>query len=136
MFIFLTYIFTSYPGNIHEKKFCTHEISTRKNAGPTKYPRKKILFPRTRKTFGPTKYPREKISDPRNTLEKKISNPRNTHEKKFQTHETHRRKNFGPTKYPREKKIRILKGTVAQLHETYETHDDTIPPEFSTLVSI
>ena len=27
------------PRNNHEKKFCNHEIPTRKNFGPTKYPR-------------------------------------------------------------------------------------------------
>ena len=47
----------SYPRNIHEKKFCTQEIPTRKN-------------------FVPMKYPHEKILD-----------PRSTHENKFRTHE-------------------------------------------------
>ena len=45
------------PRNTHDKKFQTHEISTRKNLGPTKYPREKTL------------------------------DPRNTHEKKVRTHE-------------------------------------------------
>ena len=40
----------------HERKFWTHEIPTRKNLGPAKYPRGKTL------------------------------DPRNTHEKKFVTH--------------------------------------------------
>ena len=43
------------PQNTHEKNFWTHEISTRK-------------------TFGPTKYPREKIWEPRNIHEKILSN--------------------------------------------------------------
>ena len=64
----------------HKRKFRTHEISTRKNLEPTKYPREKILDPRnthekklwthkipTRKYFGPMKYLREKNLDPRNT---------------------------------------------------------------------
>ena len=62
----------------HERKFRTHEIPTRKNLGPTKYPRKKTgthEIPR-RKFFGPTKYPRAKILA-----------PRNTHEQKFWAHE-------------------------------------------------
>ena len=82
---FLSYIFTSYPGNIHEKKFCTHKVSTRKNVEPTKYPRKKNSWTPdilTRKTFGPTKYPREK---------------------KSRTHKILTRKRFRLTKYPREK---------------------------------
>ena len=66
-------MFTSYPRIIYESKFWTHEISTRKN-------------------FGPTKYQREKVS----ALQ-------NTHEKNFWTHEIATRKNLGPTKYPREK---------------------------------
>ena len=49
------------------RKFWTHEIPTRKNFRPTKYPQEK--------NFEPTKYPRENILD-----------PRNTHEKKFWTH--------------------------------------------------
>ena len=40
-----------------KKKNRTHEIPTRKNFGPAKYPPDKNL--------GPTKYSREKISDPR-----------------------------------------------------------------------
>ena len=40
------------PRNTHEKKLRTHDISTRKN-------------------FGPTKYPREKNSNARNTHEKR-----------------------------------------------------------------
>ena len=43
----------------HEKKFWTHEIPTRKNLGPTNYPRKKVWDPRNthEKKLGPTKYP-------------------------------------------------------------------------------
>ena len=41
------------PQNTHEKKFGTHEIPTRRN-------------------WGPTKYPREKIEDPQNTHWKKL----------------------------------------------------------------
>ena len=51
----------------------THEIPTRKNPGPTKYPLGKIW------------------------------DPGNTHEKKFETHEIPTVKNFGSTNYPREK---------------------------------
>ena len=65
------------PWDTHEKKFCTHEIPTRKN-------------------FGPTKYPREKTLDTRNTHK-----TRNTPENIFWTHEIPTRKYFGPTKYPR-----------------------------------
>ena len=64
----------------HERKFWTHEIPTRKNLGPAKYPRGKTL-------------------DPRNTHEKKICDPLNTHQKIFWTHEIPMRKIFGPTKY-------------------------------------
>ena len=42
------------PQNIHEKKFWTRKIPTKKSVGPAKYPRKK---------FGPTKYPREKFQN-------------------------------------------------------------------------
>ena len=45
----------------HERKFWTHEIPTRKN-------------------LGPTKYPKEKIWDSPNTHGKKILDPQNTHE--------------------------------------------------------
>ena len=43
----------------------------------------------TRKNIGPTKYPREKTLD-----------QLNTRKKKFETHEIPKKKNFGPTKYP------------------------------------
>ena len=54
-----------YLQNIHEKKFSTHEIPTRKKFGPTKYPRDQIWAHEipTRKNFGRTEYPREKISN-------------------------------------------------------------------------
>ena len=105
----------------HKRKSWTHKIPTRKNFGPTKYPREKIWDPRnthekkfetheipTRKYFGPTKYPRQKILD-----------PRNTHEKKFRTNEIPTRKNLGTTKYPREK---IL--DPPNTHEKkFETHE-------------
>ena len=56
-----------YLRNIHEKKFWSHEISTRKN-------------------FELTRYPREEILDPQNTQEKKIR----THEGTVTPwHETH-----------------------------------------------
>ena len=61
-FSFLTYIFSRYLRNIHEKKFWTHENTHKKKLGPTKYPQKK--------SFRPTKYPWEKPLDPRNTHEK------------------------------------------------------------------
>ena len=41
------------PYKIPTRKTWTHEIATRKNLGPTKYPREKTQ-----------KYPQEKISDP------------------------------------------------------------------------
>ena len=52
-FSFLTYIFSRYLQNIHERKI-----------GPTKYLQKKNFRP-TRKNLGPTKYLRQKITDPR-----------------------------------------------------------------------
>ena len=55
----------------HERKFRTHEIPTRKNLGPTKYPGESFL------------------------------GPRNTHEQKFWPHEIPTSRNFGLTKYPR-----------------------------------
>ena len=66
------------PRNTHEKKSWTNEIPTRKNFGPTKYPREKIWDPRNThdKNSRPTKYPQENILD-----------PRNTHEENFQTNE-------------------------------------------------
>ena len=98
------------PLNIHEKTFRTHEIPTRKN-------------------LGPTKYPREKISDPRNTQGKKfetheipttkIRDPQNTHRKIFWTHEIPTRKIFRPTK--------------ARWHRIHENHDGTRLTKFSTL---
>ena len=63
-----------------------------------------------RKNFGPTKYPREKVLDPLNTKDKifrthKIStkkkkkwDPRNTREKTIWTHETPKEKKLGPSK--------------------------------------
>ena len=65
----------------HEIKFWTHEIPTRKNLRPMKYPVIKSWTHEipTRKKFEPAKYPREKIWDPR----------------------IHKRKNFGSTKHPR-----------------------------------
>ena len=60
--------------NTHEKQFRTHEITTRKSFGPTKYPRENFWtheIPRRRgKHFWTReKYPREKISDTQNTRE-------------------------------------------------------------------
>ena len=94
IYLFLTYIFTRYLRNIHEKKFWTHEIPTRKNFGLTKYPWEKIWTHEisTRKNFGLTNYPREKISDPRNTHKKKILDPRRhggTIARDPRWHETH-----------------------------------------------
>ena len=61
-FSFLTYIFSRYLRNIHEKKILD----------PRKYPREKTWTHEipTKKSFKPTKYPREKTLDPRNTHEK------------------------------------------------------------------
>ena len=56
LFLFLTYMFTSNPQNVHVKKLWTHKIPIKKNFGPTKP---------ARKIFEPTKYTREKILDPR-----------------------------------------------------------------------
>ena len=65
----------------HEIKFWTHEIPTRKNLGPMKYPLIKSWTHErpTRKKLEPAKYPREKIWNPR----------------------IHKIKNFGSTKHPR-----------------------------------
>ena len=41
------------------------------------------------------------------------------------------RKKLGPTKYPQEK-LRTNEDTMAQWHETYETHDGTRHTEFRT----
>ena len=80
-----------------EKKW-THEILTRKNFRPTKYPQEKISDPRiptrkfwtheipTRKNFGPMNT-HEKNSGPTKFPREKNLDPRNTHEKKFWTHE-------------------------------------------------
>ena len=67
LFLFLTYIFTRYSRNIHEKKF-----------GPAKIPLRKYFDPRntqaktfwtheihSRKNFEPTMYLRERFFDPR-----------------------------------------------------------------------
>ena len=56
-FSFLTYIFSRYLRNIHEKKFWTHENTHKKKLGPTKYPQKKVSDPRNthEKNYGPTK---------------------------------------------------------------------------------
>ena len=81
LFIFLAYIFTSYPRNMHqnkifdsqkthEKKPWTHEITTRRN-------------------FVTTKYPREKISDPQNIHENKIRTLEGTMTRWNETHKTH-----------------------------------------------
>ena len=100
------------------KKYWTHEIPTRKNVGPTKHPRKKLVLTKypqgkkfwtyklpTRKILGLSKYPPEKLLD-----------PHNTYEKKCWTSEISMKKNLGPTK--------------AQWHETY---DSTSPTEISTI---
>ena len=58
------------PQNTHEKKSLTHEITTREN-------------------FGPTKYPREKNWDPRNTHEKDFRTYEGTMARWHETHETH-----------------------------------------------
>ena len=63
LFLFLTYIFTRYLQNIHEKIFWTHEIPTKKTFDPQNTYEKKIWS---------TKFPREKILDSRNTHEKKF----------------------------------------------------------------
>ena len=77
----------------------------------------------TRKNFGPTKFPREKVFD-----------PGNTHEKKIGAHEIPTRKNFGPTKYLRDNisdPRNTQEDTMARWHWT---HDGTRPTKFSTHV--
>ena len=81
------YIFMNYPENTHKKKSWTHKIPTRRNIGPKKYPRQKIVYPQNtnqhkfwahewaheiprRRSFKPTKHPQEKALDPRNAREK------------------------------------------------------------------
>ena len=64
------------------KDFGTNEVPMRKNFGPTKYPREKILDTQitqekkfwtykipTRKNFGPTKYTRKKILNRKNCID-------------------------------------------------------------------
>ena len=60
---------------IHERKFWTHEISTRKTVALMKYSREKIL------------------------------DPQNTHKKKLWTHKIPTRKKLRPTKYLRGKTL-------------------------------
>ena len=65
-FSFLTYIFTRYLRNIHEKNFGSTQITSKKSFRPTNYPQEKIgthEIP-TKRYFGPTKYPREKNYGP------------------------------------------------------------------------
>ena len=62
------FLFVFYLSLLKAMKFWSHEIPTRKN-------------------FRPKKYPREKILD-----------SRNIREKKYRTHKVPTRKNFGPTK--------------------------------------
>ena len=54
--------------NTREKTFCNHEITTRKNFGPTKYHYLKFETHEKplSKNLAPTKYPLEKILDPLN----------------------------------------------------------------------
>ena len=79
-------------------------------------------------------------------LQEKILDPRSTHEKIIRIHNVPNRKTFGPIKYPREKisdlqnthKKNIIpiwthNGKMARWHGTHESHDGTIPTEFSTL---
>ena len=94
LFLFLTYILTSYPRNIYEKNF-----------GPTKHQREKGLDPQNThdEKFWTHKIPTRKKFEPQNIHEKTILDPRKTNEKKIRTHEIPTRKNFEPTKYTREK---------------------------------
>lgn len=58
LFLFFTYIFTSYPQSIHEKNVWTNEIPTKKKYfGRTKYPREETLDSQNahERNFGPTK---------------------------------------------------------------------------------
>ena len=60
--------------NTHEKNFRTHNIPTKIKLCPRNTPEKKFWTHKipTRKNFGPTKYSREKILDSQNTHEKKV----------------------------------------------------------------
>ena len=90
----------------------------------------------------PTKYSPEKISDPRIPATK-ILDPQSTHEKKIRIHNVPTRKTFGPIKYAQEKisdsrntrkkKFWTHDGKMARSHGIHETHDGTIPTEFSIL---
>ena len=68
--------------NANEKKLYPQNL-TRKNFGPTKYPREEISDPRNNleKKFGPTKYPRKKNFKLTKYKLEKIQKPRNTHKK-------------------------------------------------------
>ena len=95
LFLFLTYTLTRYLRNIYKKKFLN----------PRRYPREKVWTHEipTRKNFRPTKYPWEKMWD-----------PRNTHEKKFSTHKIPTRKNYGLTKAQWHDSTRPARPTMAR----------------------
>ena len=94
------------PWNTHYKKLWTHKILLRKNVGPTKYPKEKLLevgnihnkncwiteISTHKKNIGLRKYPLEKIVNPQNTHKKKMLDQRTTHKKKWWTHEIPTRK--------------------------------------------
>ena len=115
---------TRYVWNIYEKKICTHEISTRKNFGPTKIS--------TRKTFEPQNTHEKKFWTHENIHEKKCWPPKYPQEKTLDLRNTHE-KNFGPTKYPREKFL-DLRNTHEKKFLDPRRHNGTRPPEFITLL--
>ena len=101
VFLFLLYIFTSYPQNLHvkknlvdprnshEKKSWAHENTHEKKSWAQENTHEKKSWTHektTAKNFGPTKYSRKKNLD-----------PQNARERKFRTYKIPKRKNFGPT---------------------------------------
>ena len=84
LYIYIFYVFTSYPQNIHETKCWTQKLPTGKNFGPTKQPREKGF------------------------------NPQNSHEKKFRTHGIPTRTDLGPTKAQWYDSLRPMRPTMAE----------------------
>ena len=78
LLIFLTYIFTIYPQNIHKNKILNPWNTHNKKSWAYEIP--------TRRNFVPTKYPWEKNLDPQDTQKKKTSNPQDTQKKRIWTH--------------------------------------------------
>ena len=94
-----------------------HEIPTRKNLRPTKYPWEKMLDPRnTHEKKFETQNIHQKKSWTHEISMRKILHPRNTHQNKFGTHELSTIKKLRPTKYPREN-ILDLRKTLTGIHK-------------------